>query len=272
VASFDEVVPPGKVATLKASIHTANYHGPISKQVTITHDDKSQGSIVLNVAANIVSSVEILPSPALQLARRRRGFENPALLIVRKDATETGTFAFSDLTASAPWLKISSRRVTTDEPPLEGIPAARPGDVVLSVQAAATAPFGSHAEKVTFKTGLPREPLVTIPVTVFVQPPVSVQSRDLILIPTPGAPETATGQVLGSIRDDVDPKAVAVSSDAPAFSARVELAGARAFRLVVDWSGTGKHPKTATVVHIRAGSHTIDLPVRVNLPQIATPS
>jgi hypothetical protein len=272
VASFDEVVPPGKAATLKASIHTANYKGPIGKQVTVTHDDKSQGPIVLNVTANIVGSVEVLPFPALQLARRRRGFKDPALLIVRKDATEKGSLAFTGLAASAPWLKISSRKVTKDEPPVEGLPAAVPGDVVISVQADPATPIGSHVENLTFKTGLPREPLVTIPVTVFVQPPLSVQSTELTLVPVAGAPDSATAQVFGSVRDDIDPKAITVTSDVPSFTPSVEATSAQSFRVTVAWSGKGKKPKTDAVVHIKAGTESVDLPVRVNLPKAAPPS
>jgi len=272
VASFDEVVPPGKAASIKASVHTANYKGPIGKQITVTHDDKSQGPVTLTLSANIVGSVEVLPFPALQLARRRRGFATPALLLVRKDQSEAGTMAFADLTASVPWLKIGSRAVTAAEAPVEGLPAAQPGDIVISVQAAESAPIGSHVEQVTFKTGLPREPLVTIPVTVFVQPPLAVQASELILNVTPEARDTATGQVLGTIRDDVDPKSVTVTSDNPAFSPRFEATSAQAFRVIVDWSGKGKHPKTETVVHVRAGKASVDVPVRVNLTRVEDPA
>ena len=271
MASFDEVVPPGKAASIKASVHTANFKGPIAKQVTVTHDDKSQGPITLNMAANIVGSVEILPFPALQLARRRRGFATPALLLVRKDASEQGTMAFAELAASVPWLKIGSRKVTAAEPPVEGLPAAQAGDIVISVQAADSAPVGSHVERLTFKTGLKREPLITVPVTVFVQPPLAVQSAELILNVTPNAAGTATGQVLGTIREDVDPKTVTVSADNPAFSPRFEPAGSQAFRVIVDWSGKGKHPKTETVVHVRSGNASVDVPVRVNLGQVEDP-
>ena len=272
MASFDEVVPPGKAATLKASIHTANYKGPIGKQVTVMHDDKSQGPIVLNVTANIVGSVEVLPFPALQLARQRRGFKTPALLIIRKDATEKGNLAFSGLAASAPWLKVSSRKVTKEEPPVEGLPAAQPGDIVVSVQADPTTAVGSHVENFTFKTGLPREPVVTIPVTVFVQAPIMVQSTELTLIPNAGAADTATAQVLGSVRDDFDPKEITVTSDVPAFTPSVEATSSQSFRVTVAWSGKGKNPRTESVVHIKAGKESVDLPVRVNLAKPAPPS
>jgi len=272
VASYDEVVPPGKAASIKASVHTANYKGPIAKQITVTHDDKSQGPLILSVSANIVGSVEVLPFPALQLARRRRGFDTPALLIVRKDQSESGKMAFADLTSSVPWLKIGSRAVTAQEPPVEGLPAAQAGDVVISVQATDAAPVGSHVEKITFKTGLKREPLVSVPVTVFVQPPLAVQSAELILTVVPEAADTATGQVFGTIREDVDPKSVTVSADNPAFSPRFESTTSQAFRVIVDWSGKGKDAKTETVVHLRSGKIALDVPVRVNLAQAAKPS
>jgi len=271
VASFDGVVPPGKAGSIRASIHTANYKGAIAKSIAVTHDDASQGPINLTVTARIVGSVEILPYPALQLARRRRGFLTPAKLLVRKDETEQGTLAFEGLAASVPWLKVSARKVTAEEPPVEGLPAAKPGDILLSVQADG-APVGSNVVNVTFKTGLPREPLVTIPVTVSVPPAVTMQPNDLILNPTPDQPAGASGQVLVSVRDDLDPKTVTVTSDAPAFAVRVDPQGERAFRLIVDWPGKGKHPPTKTTIHIRVGGETIDLPVRVNLSRAESAS
>ena len=101
MASFDEVVPPGKAGSIKASIHTVNYKGAIGKSITVTHDDATQGPIMVSVLAKIVGSVDVLPFPALQLGRHRRGFETPAKLIIRKDQTEQGTLAIDGLVASA---------------------------------------------------------------------------------------------------------------------------------------------------------------------------
>jgi hypothetical protein len=263
VASFDEVVPPGKAGSIKASVHTASYKGPIGKQVTVTHDDASQGPIQLNVTANIVGSVEVLPFPALQLARRRRGFTAPALLIVRKDVTEQGELAFGGLAASVPWIKVSSRKVAAEEPAVEGLPAAKPGDVVLSVLANADAPVGNHSENISFTTGLTREPKVIVPVTVYVQAAITVQPAELILTPAADSPTAANGQVLAALRDDVDLKSVTAESASSAFTVKVDPSGAQAFRLLVDWKGEGKHPATDSIIHVRAGKESIDLPVKV---------
>jgi hypothetical protein len=267
VASFDEVVPPGEAGKIKASIHTVNYKGSIGKSITITHDDKSQGPITVSVRAKIVGSVDVLPYPAVQIGRRR-GFETAAKLIVRKDPTEQGTLSVDGLASSAPWLTVTARTVETDEPAVVGLPAAKPGDVMLSILAR-EAPVGTNVEKISFTTGLTREPKVTIPVTVNVQPLVTLQPNDLILSPSPDDPNAATGQVLAALRDDVDPKTVTVSSDAKAFVVHVDPPGAQAFRVTVDWSPKGKHPPTETKIHIRVGKTTVDLPVRVNLARVA---
>jgi len=268
VASFDEVVPPGKAGSIKASVHTRNFKGAIGKSITVTHDDASQGPITVNVLAKVVGSVDVLPYPALQIGRRRRGFETPAMLIVRKDASEQGTLAVDGLVGSASWMKVGARKVTADEPAVEGLPAARPGDVVLSVLAEG-APVGTSVETLSFQTGLTREPKVTIPVTVNVQPLITLQPNDLILNPAPGSPGSASGQVLAALREDLDPKTVSVVSDAEAFVVRLEPPGERAFRVIVDWAGKGENPPTETTIHLRVGSEAVNLPVRVNLGRVA---
>ncbi len=40
--------------------------------------------------------------------------------------------------------------------------------------------------------------------------------------------------------------------------------------MIVDWAGKGEKPPTETTIHIRVGSETVDLPVRVNLGRMAT--
>lgn len=268
MASFDGVIPPGQAGTIRASVHTTNYKGPIGKTITVTHDDASQGAITLGIKANVIGSVNVYPYASLTLAPRLKGFGSPGVLLVRKDDTETGSLVLTDLTASVPWLKASSRKVTADEPPVEGLPAAAPGDYVISVLVDHP-PVGNHAQNVSFKTGLTREPQVTIPVMVTVRPPVVLQPAELILQPGPDGSTGATGQILAAVREDLDPKTLAVASDDPAFTVRIDPPGERAFRLSVDWSANRKKTPTETKIHLRVGGESIDLPVRVNLSRVS---
>lgn len=268
MASFDEVVPPGQAGSIKVSIHTASYKGPIGKGITVTHDDTSQGTIMLSVKANVVGSVTVFPYPTLTLAPRMKGFKDPALLLVRKDETEKGTLDITGLTASVPWLKTTARKVTEAGPAVEGLPAAVPGDYVISVLVQ-HAPVGSTAQNITFRTGLPREAQMTIPVLVTVRPPVVLQPNELILQPKPDAPSEASGQILAAVREDLDPKTLVVTSDDKAFVVTIDPPGERAFKVSVDWKGKGKKSPTETKVHLRVGDDTVDLPVRVNLSRVA---
>lgn len=263
MASFDEVIPPGQAGTIKASIHTANYHGSISKGITVNHDDASQGSIMLSVKANIVGSVTVFPYPTLTIAARMKGFGGaPALLLVRKDDSEKGELALDDLKASVPWLKVSARKVTTPEPAVEGLPATAVGDYVLSILADHP-PVGGSSQAITFKTGLSREASYTIPVVVNIRPAIVIQPAELVLQPRAEAPDSATGQILASLREDLDPKTVAVTSDDKAFVPRIENPGERAFRLVVDWTKHGKKPALETKLHVTAGGESAEVPVKV---------
>lgn len=269
MASFDEVVPPGQAGSIKVSIHTANYKGPIGKGITVTHDDTTQGPIMLSVKANVVGSAVVFPYPSLTLAPRMKGFKEPALLLIRRDETEKGTLDVTGLTASVPWLKTTLRKVAAPEAAVEGLPAAIPGDYVISVLVD-HAPVGSTAQSITFKTGLTRESQMTIPVMVTVRAPVILQPNELILQPKPDAADEATGQILAAVREDLDPKTLVVTADDKAFVVTLDPPGERAFKLVVAWKSKGKKTPTETKIHLRLGEDSVDLPVRVNLARVAT--
>lgn len=272
MASFDEAVPPGKAGSIRASIHTQNYRGAIYKTIAVRDNDPSQPAIQLTVKARIVGSVDIFPYPALALAARQRGFETPARLLVRQDATESGTLDIEGLHASAPWLHVEARKVTAVEPPADGLPQAKPGDVVLSVQVADPPPAGIHAESVAFQTGLTREPVVTIPVHVTVRAPLVVSPADLILNAVPGTPPRATGAAVVAVRNGLDRSALTVTSTDPAFKVATEPAGARRVRVTVSWTAPGATAEPAsTELTFRLGDATAHLRVRVNVAMLAAP-
>jgi hypothetical protein len=264
VASFDEVIPPGKAGTIKASIHTASLRGTIAKGLTVTHDDPTQGPIALSVKANVVGSVELLPMPIISLAPRVKGSAAVGKVIVRKETSESGTLAVSGITSSAPWMKVTQRVVTAPEPAVDGLPDAKPGDTVLLVDAS-EAPVGSYVETLTFSTGLPREKSVSLPVRVTVRGPLIVQPRELLLNPDPMDPTHATGQLLAAVREDLDPKKIAFATDSPAFTLKTEPSGERGYKVTVDWKKTtGKEPTEGTI-SLSVGDEVTKVPVRVNL-------
>jgi hypothetical protein len=191
VASFDEVIPPGKAGTIKASIHTANLKGAIGKSITVTHDDTTQEAIVLSVTAKVVGSVDVFPFAALQLARHRRGFENPAKLLVRKDATEQGT---SRSTASQRASRGSRRARARSRPPSPWTVFRQPSRGTTSVRAGRNRSCRKPYGKRHLQDRSCARAQLTIPVTIVDQPAVTLQPALLALTPTADAPTARRGK------------------------------------------------------------------------------
>lgn len=269
MASFDEVVLPGKAGKIKASVNTSHYTGDITKSITVTDNDTSQPTISLTVKAKVVGSVTVMPYPAIALAPRlQRNGGAPSKLLIRKDPTEQGTMKIGGLKSSADWLKAELRPVSAVEPPADGLPEAQPGDVVLSVQLGDAPPQGYHAETVTFNTGLAREPTISIPVNVTVRGPIMLQPSDLILQTLPTDPHRATGRVFVNVREDLDPTQLTVVSTDKAFVPKMDASTNRSFQMTVDWTDAGAGSPTETVLQLRLGDVSATLPVRVNAPRV----
>ena len=264
MASFDEVIPPGKAGTIRSAIHTGALRGAVAKGITVTHDDPTQGPVALSVRAEVVGSIEFLPMPMISLAPKAKSGVDAARVIVRKEASETGKLAITDIKPSVPWMKVTARTVTAPEPAGAGLPEALPGDTILSVDATG-APVGGHAEVITFSTGLTRERSATLPVRIVVRGPLLVQPRELLLNPDTADASHATGQLLAMAREDLDPRKIVVATDSPAFSVRTEPAGERGYKVIVDWKRANASGPTEGTIRLSLGDEVTSVPVRVNL-------
>jgi hypothetical protein len=257
VASFDEAIPPGEAGKINATLRTAGYRGQVIKTIAVTTNDPAHASATLTLKARIIGSVELLPNPSLSFTsagpESRQG-----RVIVRKDATETGTLALSNLAVSLAWLQVNARRVEGTEPQLEGLPETRPGDVVLELAAKGESPApGSFQGSVTFSTGLAREPQVSIPVYAFVRAPITVSPAELTLR------SGTEGTVIVAVRGDVDMEKVSASAEPPAIKTTLERTNARTLRMRVTLDETAGPAPAAGKITIQSGTASATIPVRV---------
>lgn len=255
MASFDEVIPPGQAGKLRATIRTGDLRGPMDRGITITTDDPSQSAVYLGFHLDVIGSVVLLPRGAFDLRMRRVARELVSRVLVRRDPGETGTLAIRDVTASAPWLTVRSWRVEAASAGEEGAPSVEPGDWWIEVAALGEPPQGAKLERVTFSTGLPREPVVEIPVHIAVPPPLFT-SVDRLVLPAPGAEGHSSGTLLISVRADLGSETLSIVADPP-FRVALEGAGQRRYRAVVTWSPppSGSEPaaRQGTIV-LRVGA------------------
>ncbi len=255
------------MGTIRANVATERYRGAVAKGITVTTNDPSRSTVQLTVKMTIVGSVTLLPGPVLTVGNMR-GKAAPGRLVVRKDETETGVLRLDRVRVSAPWLRVTAREIGPDRPggAIEGVPEARPGDWVLEAEIEGEPPEGQRSLTVTFDTGLPREPTVSVPVQVLWRPAIRFSAPTVVLNPS-GEPPA----LLVSFRPDVSPADAIVSAEPEGLEARLEPANAQAMHVRLRWTGTTAPPPEGRVV-VRSGTETASATVRFALAPTPTTS
>jgi hypothetical protein len=266
VASFDEVVPPGKAGKVTAAVKTEALIGVVNKVVSVTTDDPGRQNFSLILRANIVTSVEFLPTRALFVPAGPSA-AGTGKLVVRKSETEKGELAITGITANVPWLKVSARKVEAPEsPPSSGAVPAQPSDWVIEAKIEGEPPQGQVSAEIKFKTGLQREPEITFPVTVRTTPPIQFSSP-MVYVPYPGdPPQQQRTTVYVRVEPPLDPNALKVEAAPAAFEAVANLVGPTRVRVDVTWTPVGKSPPQEGTVTARLGTAIVSVPVKVNPP------
>ncbi|HKQ61365.1 MAG TPA: DUF1573 domain-containing protein [Candidatus Polarisedimenticolaceae bacterium] len=262
VASFDDTVLPARTGKVTATVKTENFHGPIEKQVTLTTDDPLAPSTLLRIKANVVGSVAFMPRSQFVFPA---GFDwsYAGKLLVRKDETESGELRVAEVTTSAPWLIASARRVDSAQPVAEPLPAAMAGDYILEVRVGEDVTDAPGPQTVTFHTGLPREPVVTVPVSVSFRSPLRLQYAQLLLRPGAAGDKQRTASLTATMRPGLAKEQLKATAMPEPFAVKLERDGERNYTATVTWQPTGDAaPKDGSVVFEVAGQ-TVTLPVHV---------
>ncbi len=272
MASFDEVIPPGQAGTVNALIHPENLSGPVSKVVTVTTDDPARPTFALTLRATIVASVDILPTRALLLTSGSPESAGTKVL-VRKNATEKGDLEITGLSASEPWLKVSARKPGAAPPAGPGLPPSVPSDWLIEAALDGEPPPGHLSVQVKFKTGLAREPEVTLPAVVRVPPPLSFSVPALDMPANGDPPQTARGAVDILLGAGLNPKDVTIESLSPMFRATTTQIGPRRLRMEVTWSPVAGDTSREGAIVAKLGSLSASIAVRVTppVPALAAP-
>ena len=256
MASFDEVIPPGQVGFVNATLDTEKLHGSIGRGITVYTDDPAVPKLFLTVRAIVLGGVAILPHEMVSVSNRGPSNRGPKLLI-RRESTETAELAIRDAEATVPWLRVTAERLMQPRPAGDGLPSGLPGDWVLFVELDETAPYGRYREQVHFKTGVGRQPDVSIPVVVDSRPPVQL-STERLMLGTSEAGGVPRETVLLTVRRDLDPKMLEVDARPETLEVELEPSGRRGYKVHVGWQGTDSPRGEIT---FRVGAESYSLPV-----------
>jgi hypothetical protein len=261
VASFDKAIPPGQEGTIRFKVKTSHLRGKVKRSVTVSSNDPENPKTILLISLDSVGSVNILPSYRIVLNDRNDTYRRSKLLL-RKDATETGTLTVRDVTVSSPMLVAEARPATETESFHPRRIQVEPGDWVLDVRLEGEPDPGLHRQSVKFKTGLSREPEITVPVTVSIRSFVNVSRRKLVLEePSQGTP--VRGELTARLRKGVDPERLQVAVSPKAFRLSTERMEGGDLRLEVVLEPQGPKFPYRGIIQFRHGSKTFEVPIQV---------
>jgi hypothetical protein len=239
-------------------LRTEKLRGQVGKGVNVYSNDPNTPTLRLTVRATVHGSVVVLPREYIGIGGppTRRGTSR---VLVRQDPTEPGELKISDLKTSLPWLTAEALKLTEKRPPADGLPLGLPGDYLLEVKLGEKPETKSTRTRaqVSFKTGLKRQPVVSIPVTVDLRPPVSLSQERLLLTP-PAEGEVTEKTVLVTVRVGLDPNRLTAEAQPESLKVELQQAGPRRFKAQVYWDGGKLEQGTIT---FKLGQESHKLPV-----------
>jgi hypothetical protein len=248
---------------LKVKVKTAGYRGNVAKSVAVTSDDPARPDVTLKVRMALVGSVELMPAHRLML-RHRAGQSTTGKILVRKDPTESGTLEITELVSTEPWLAIRARKVHSEESMKGGFKPA-PGDYMIEAEVPESPGSGMHHAEVRFRTGLPREPVIRIPVIFSARAFGAASIKQLYLRrKDPGTPWT--GRMNFNLLGNTDPQSVEVSITPDRFKVEVEIMAQGRLQVLVTEDPDqvdGQEPPQGMLLFTR-GAETIKVPVRLS--------
>ncbi len=213
VASFDKTIPPGGEGKISLSLDGTRVHGEFTKTATVHSNDPDHPELVLTIAGNKVSFLNIVPDGVVYLQGR---YEEE----ISKDITITSNEKQPDFKVTGATSDIDDK-ITYDVKP-----GATKGEFVLHVEKKPDLPISSSYGTITVKTNSEKAPETKIQVQVMTKGNITVSPSSVNFgNVTFGAkdknatPVTRTIMIIKNSGDGLDVKDVQV--DNPNFKAVV---------------------------------------------------
>jgi hypothetical protein len=245
------------VGHIDATLDTKKLRGAVGRGITVYTDDPGLPKVFLTVSATVVGGVQVLPQPVMTVVTEGGQGRNAPTVLVRREASETGVVEIVDVKPSVPWLVATAERLEQPRPGADGVPPGVPGDWLVGVTLGPSAPYGRFRESLQVKTGLERQPELTIPVIVTRQAPIRL-SAERVVFPRDSDPSEQTQTVLLTVRRDLDPADLTAETDSDLLMVELEPSGQRGYKVRVRWEGD-ERPHGA--ITFRLGNESYELPV-----------
>ena len=233
VATVDEVIPPGEVGYLSATLLTETLNGEVAQRISVMTNDPTSPETHLLIRGEIVTAVRILPNQPIVLTDQTS--RDPVRRVIQRSVNSGhGMFNIVGLRSSVPWIDARARKVREPAPAVQDLPSVNPGDWLIEIRLDGQPTYGSRREHVEFKTGLERQPQVRLDVITEFAAPVRFAVDRLFLQPR----GEQVGESLGvTVRQGLDPSALRVDARPEGLTAELVSGEGQAMTARVLWQG-----------------------------------
>lgn len=167
VADFDASIPPGEVGRVRVAVDTTSFRGAIAKGATVFTNDVATPTLRLTLKAEVRPFVEVVPDYVRLLQVRG---EEPATTTHRLWFPGDDEAEVTGAGSPFPYIRASVRPAGEEDRDPDG-PARQ---WLLVTELSPEAPRGPLTGEVVVETDHPRRPQRAIPITGFVQEPLTV--------------------------------------------------------------------------------------------------
>lgn len=249
MAEFDKAIPPGGVGKVTASLDTSHYKGPITKSVQVTTNDSRTSQVVLQLKAEIVTAVDVVPTdaPVIQTV-----FGEPRPTEITVSAPDGKAFDILAVQAD-PSLGVTVRAAPEASAARRGVKrshgrpvAAGSSRYLVTITPKPDAPVGQSSAQVTLTTNLPKAETVPIRARLLVVGQVRVIPQQLVVRP---GQEVSVLHVKISKTTGAALKILAVESSDPEFTTTTTtIVEGREYDLAVTYTGKpGRGPVSSRI-------------------------
>jgi hypothetical protein len=213
------VIPPGGSGKVVAKVHANNYHGRVSKSVTVTSNDPSNSSVGLTLTFTVKSPVDVFPAPRVSLNGAQGDVISTTLTLRRDDGQP---LELKEPLSSRSDVKVSAEQVKPGREDPPGSPnAARAGDWRVTFTLADTTTLRNETSTLKLLTNHPERPELTLRTYISVRAAVEPIPRSVQLQGTRGRPSSTQVQFRHGANRPFQLASVKLAGDLPGVTARI---------------------------------------------------
>ena len=195
MTEFDKVIHPGGVGKVTASVHTANFKGPITKSITVTTNDPAHAQTVLQLKATVRVPIDIQPLDTLSVDGKYGDLKAQVVTVVSTEdkpfdilSADSSDKAFTVAVIPTPPAGDAAKTAPKPKAPKAGTVGSDNKSYQVTITPGKDVQVGHSNVTVTLKTSHPKAAELPIRLFVTVRGEVEVQPERVIMQVGPNAP------------------------------------------------------------------------------------